>query len=452
MKPPSVEDSLVEPNKPHLGARIAKNLHIVGPAFLLSLIGVVLIFQANEKDQAQVEPTVSPTEEEIKGRSQIDRVAPDLMLAQEIAAQRKAAEDERLRREAQKPPAFEVSENLPPVPGAGASMLPPIPQGRPGGGEVDQAAEKARIRQEQIRQSQIIALAGKPSATGKDPRGPAEVDPAVANTPQGRIAQMRAEAAQLRQASQAQQDQIIMASRASSAAPQSAPMTATRTAAQSSRNPNEAWLERQQAQSGSSQVIGLDAARAGPVIHQGVIIPAVLLTALNSDLPGQISALVSMDVYDSVRGNNLMIPKGSKLIGQYNSDIRIGQERMMAAFTRIIRPDGSSINLAGMPGADQIGQAGLQGDVNNHFWKMFSSSFLIAGVSWLFDKNSDNTVVVNNSTTQTPTEMTGEILKDVSKTILDRNTTIQPTITIEKGQKLNVVVNKDISIPAYSPR
>ena len=124
----------------------------------------------------------------------------------------------------------------------------------------------------------------------------------------------------------------------------------------------------------------------------------------------------------------------------------------MAAFTRIIRPDGSSINLAGMPGADQIGQAGLQGDVNNHFWKMFSSSFLIAGVSWLFDKNSDNTVVVNNSTTQTPTEMTGEILKDVSKTILDRNTTIQPTITIEKGQKLNVVVNKDISIPAYSPR
>ncbi|CAM5523747.1 type IV secretion system protein VirB10 [Thauera mechernichensis] len=159
-----------------------------------------------------------------------------------------------------------------------------------------------------------------------------------------------------------------------------------------------------------------------------------------------------MDVYDSVRSSTLMIPKGSKLIGQYNADIRIGQERMMAAFSRIIRPDGSSINLAGMPGADQIGQAGLHGDVNNHFWKMFSSSFLIAGVSWLFDKNSDNRVIVNNSTTQTPMEMTGEILKDISKTILDRNTSIPPTITVEKGQKLNIIVNKDISIPAYSPR
>lgn len=452
MKTPSVEDSLVEPNRPHLGARIAKNLHIVGPAFLISLIAVVLIFQANEKDQAQAEPTVSPTEDEIKGRSQIDRVAPELMLAQEIEAQRRAAEDERLRREAQQPPAPQVSANLPPVPGAGANMLPPIPQGRPSGGDVDQSAEKARVRQEQIRQSQIIALTGKPSTTGNDPRGPAEVDPAIANTPQGRIAQMRAEAAELRKANQAQQDQIIKAARTSSPAPQSAPMTATRTSTQGSRNPNEAWLERQQVQSGSGQVIGLDAARSGPVIHQGVIIPAVLLTALNSDLPGQISALVSMDVYDSVRGNSLMIPKGSKLIGQYNSDIRIGQERMMAAFTRIIRPDGSSINLAGMPGTDAIGQAGLQGDVNNHFWKMFSSSFLLAGISWVFDKNSDNTVVVNNSTTQSPTEMTGEILKDISKSILDRNTSIPPTITIEKGQKLNVVVNKDISIPAYSPR
>jgi len=449
MNTPSVEDSLIEPNRPHLGARIAKNLHIVGPVFLVSLIGVVLIFQANEHDQSQVAPTVTPTEEEIKGRSQIDRVAPELMLAQEIESQRKAAEDERQRRESD--PQFNdlVSTTLPAIPGASSAVLPQIPQGRPVAPDADQAAEKARVRQEQIRQSQIIALTGKPTATGSNPRGPAEVDERFSNSPQGRIEQMRAEAAQIRQANQAKQDQIIKAVRTSAPAQQNAHMTSPRT---TSSNPDQAWLDQQQAQGSSGHVIGLDPAHPGPVIHQGVIIPAVLLTALNSDLPGQISALVSMDVYDSVRSSTLMIPKGSKLIGQYNADIRIGQERMMAAFSRIIRPDGSSINLAGMPGADQIGQAGLHGDVNNHFWKMFSSSFLIAGVSWLFDKNSDNRVIVNNSTTQTPMEMTGEILKDISKTILDRNTSIPPTITVEKGQKLNIIVNKDISIPAYSPR
>ena len=158
-----------------------------------------------------------------------------------------------------------------------------------------------------------------------------------------------------------------------------------------------------------------------------------------------------MDVYDSVKGKSLLIPKGSRLVGQYNSNVNIGQERVMAAFQRLILPNGTSVNLAGMQAADQMGASGLEGDVNNHFWRMFSSSFMIAAISWAFDKNSPSTVVINNSSAEEARSITGEILQDISRTILDRSRAIAPTITIDKGMKLNVVVNKDIAIPAYIP-
>jgi type IV secretion system protein VirB10 len=192
----------------------------------------------------------------------------------------------------------------------------------------------------------------------------------------------------------------------------------------------------------------LDPSGPTPVIHQGTIIPVSLLGEINSDLPGQFSALVTIDVYDSISGEALLIPKGSKLVGRYNNDIRPGQERVMSAFTRLIRPDGSSIDLGGMASADALGQAGTSDEVDNHFWKMFSSSFLIGGVAWLFEKDQPSSVVTGNNTQSFGREA-GRIFGDVARTILERNRNIPPTLIIRKGHKFTVQVSRDIAIPPY---
>ncbi|MFD2274185.1 TrbI/VirB10 family protein [Undibacterium arcticum] len=107
------------------------------------------------------------------------------------------------------------------------------------------------------------------------------------------------------------------------------------------------------------------------VLMQGSVINAVMLTAMNTDLPGEVQARVTMDIYDSIRGAALLIPKGTKLIGRYNSDIRVGQDRVNLAFQRMILPNGISVDLPGNIGMDAAGRGGVGGDVNNHYTQMF---------------------------------------------------------------------------------
>ncbi|MCV0438997.1 MAG: conjugal transfer protein TrbI [Hydrogenophaga sp.] len=185
------------------------------------------------------------------------------------------------------------------------------------------------------------------------------------------------------------------------------------------------------------------------VLHQGKVIPAVLGRAINSDLPGRLTAYTTLDIYDSLGKGQLLIPKGSVLDGQYDSDVKVGQARILFAFERLILPDGTSFDLPPAPGSDLRGAAGLDGDVNNHFFKMFASSFFIA-------------VLADQTTTPTGTNIgsqgaikgaAGEVLVDVSKTILDRNKVIPPTITVKQGVRINVEVVSDMVFPrAYSRR
>lgn len=189
------------------------------------------------------------------------------------------------------------------------------------------------------------------------------------------------------------------------------------------------------------------------VIMEGTMLDAAFLTAVNTDLPGDVTAIITRDVYDSMEPERyLLIPKGSKLIGSYNSDVNIGQERIMMAFKRLIFPDGSSINLLGMSGSDTMGRSGLVGDVDNHFLKMFGASFLIAGVSKLVTpKQPVNVNVYGQGGGQLITE-TGAILTDISGRILRRNENVPPTITIPAGDRFNVRVNKDMHLPPYKVR
>ena len=185
------------------------------------------------------------------------------------------------------------------------------------------------------------------------------------------------------------------------------------------------------------------------MLHQGKVIPAVLGRAINSDLPGRLTAYTTLDIYDSLGKGQLLIPKGSVLDGQYDSDVKVGQARILFAFERLILPDGTSFDLPPAPGSDLRGAAGLDGDVNNHFFKMFASSFFIA-------------VLADQTTTPTGTNIgsqgaikgaAGEVLVDVSKTILDRNKVIPPTITVKQGVRINVEVVSDMVFPrAYSRR
>lgn len=217
---------------------------------------------------------------------------------------------------------------------------------------------------------------------------------------------------------------------------------------------NLQWLQGQSTQPSSQQALRVESPASQTVVFQGTIVPVVLVTALNSDMPGQIVAMATSDVYDSIQGNALIIPRGSKFYGQYNSEVQIGQERALAAFQRLLRPDGSHVNLQGMPATDSIGQAGVAGDVNNHFFKMFGASFAVAGLAHLFDKNRNQSVVVSGGTNgnSSLSGAAGEILVDISKRVTQRNSNLSATITVPAGERFNVTVTKDIDIPPYRQR
>lgn len=175
-------------------------------------------------------------------------------------------------------------------------------------------------------------------------------------------------------------------------------------------------------------------------IFQGKTIPAVLDTAINSDLPAMIRANISEDVY-SETGRNVLLPKGTRLIGQYNSAIQMGQTRVFVIWTRAITPDQVSIAL-GSPGIDTLGRAGMAGEVDNHFWDIFGASLLLSvlavGASDIQTPNSD-TFYGNPYQFEVV-----ESLSEQSDKILSERLKIKPTIVVDQGERINVMVSKDL--------
>lgn len=178
-------------------------------------------------------------------------------------------------------------------------------------------------------------------------------------------------------------------------------------------------------------------------------IPVLVMEGENSDRPGTAALMVEQDVYDSVTGTCLMIPKGSMINAPYQSDIKVGQESILVAATEMRLPNGKQVPLYGSQGADQNGYAGFSGDVNNHFWKIFSASFITAILLNHFD-GSDT-----SSTTSSPYGVTqvgstaGQVAAQTSQSILSRYQNIPPTITIKPGQRFMVKVNRDIHLEPY---
>ena len=185
-------------------------------------------------------------------------------------------------------------------------------------------------------------------------------------------------------------------------------------------------------------------------IKAGTVIPGVMVSGINSDLPGQIIGRVAEAVYDSATGSQLLIPPGSTLIGSYDSGVTLGQSRALVVWKRIIYPDSSSISLDGMPGANQGGYAGFHDKVNNHYFRIFGHGLLLslfsAGIQ-LSQPQAQNGE--NYSSSQIIAGSLGQQMGQLGMQIAQRNMNIQPTLQIRPGYEFNVMVTKDIILPTW---
>jgi len=180
----------------------------------------------------------------------------------------------------------------------------------------------------------------------------------------------------------------------------------------------------------------------------GTIVPGFLQTGINSDLPGQIEGVLSQNVYDTVTGKYLLLPQGTKVIGMYDSRVTYGQERVLVVWTRICRPDGSCIDLEGMPGTDLSGYAGLTGEVDNHYLKLLGG-VLIGSVLGASGQIATGANYQNPSFGQLAMQGAAQNINQVGQQITRKQLGVQPTIIVHPGDPFTIFTTKDIVIPPY---
>ncbi len=188
-------------------------------------------------------------------------------------------------------------------------------------------------------------------------------------------------------------------------------------------------------------------------IKAGSIIPVSLVTGIDSDLPGEIIGQVREHVYDTVTGRYLLIPQGSRLLARYDSMVSYGQRRALVCWNRLIRPDGSSIDLGCAPGVGLDGYAGFEDRVDNHFDRLiggvFLSSVLSVGTTMSqgeWDGHDDMT------TGQLFAANAGQEINRAGQQITRKNLGIQPTIKVRPGYSVNVLVNRDLTLKPVDAR
>ncbi len=176
-------------------------------------------------------------------------------------------------------------------------------------------------------------------------------------------------------------------------------------------------------------------------LHAGSIVAASLITGLNSDLPGIVTAQVTENAYDSVTGRTLLIPQGSRLIGSYDSIVAFGQSRAFVVWQRIILPDGASIRIDNVPASDTAGYAGLSDRIDRHTWQLLKgvalSTLLGVGTELGWGSSESDLVRAVRESAQQNGARAGDQL-------VARNLDVQPTLKVRPGWPLRIVVHKDI--------
>ncbi len=182
------------------------------------------------------------------------------------------------------------------------------------------------------------------------------------------------------------------------------------------------------------------------VLQAGFVIPATLISGINSSLPGQIMAQVSQHIYDSPVGKWRLIPQGSRLVGTYSSDVEYGQARVLVAWQRIIFPDGKTMDIGAMPGADGLGYAGFHDQVTNHYLRIFGSALIMSAIvagSTYSQRDAGSTFGRQNAGS-IMSQALGQQLGLVTANLIRKNLNISPTLEIRPGYRFNIIVTKDM--------
>jgi type IV secretion system protein VirB10 len=184
-------------------------------------------------------------------------------------------------------------------------------------------------------------------------------------------------------------------------------------------------------------------------LKRGSVIPATLVTGINSDLPGRITAQVSQNVYDSATGHRLLIPQGTKLMGRYDSKVAFGQSRVLVIWTDIIFPNGATLQIGGMAGTDAEGYGGFKDQVDNHYLQTFGSAVLLAIIGTGMDMAipQSSTLATQETASDAARRNFAETFGRVAERTINKNLDVQPTLEIRPGYQFNVLVDQDIVFP-----
>ena len=181
------------------------------------------------------------------------------------------------------------------------------------------------------------------------------------------------------------------------------------------------------------------------VLQAGAVISAALITGIRSDLPGQITAQVTENIYDSPTGRILVIPQGTRIIGQYDNSVQYGQSRVLLVWNRLILPNGRSIVLERQPGADAQGYAGLEDGVDYHWWDLAKA----AGLSTLLSVGSELAIDDQDRLLRAIRNGGQDTINDAGQQIVRRQLNVPPTLTIRPGFPVHVIVTRDLVLEPY---
>lgn len=181
------------------------------------------------------------------------------------------------------------------------------------------------------------------------------------------------------------------------------------------------------------------------VLQAGSIIPAALITGIRSDLPGQITAQVTQHIYDSPSGQILLVPQGTRIIGEYSNNVGFGQRRILLVWNRLIFPNGRSIVLERQPGADTEGYAGLEDGVDHHWWDLAKA----AGLSTLLAVGAELTMDDDDRIVQAIRSGAQDTINDAGQQMIQRQLQVSPTLTIRPGFPMRVIVTRDLVLEPY---
>ncbi|HAU1304116.1 TPA: conjugal transfer protein TrbI [Legionella pneumophila] len=185
-------------------------------------------------------------------------------------------------------------------------------------------------------------------------------------------------------------------------------------------------------------------------LRAGSVIPGVMISGISSELPGQIIGQVSQNVYDTPTGKHLLIAQGTKLIGVYSSEVSFGQNSVLVAWQRLVFPDGKTLDIGSMPGADSAGYSGYRDQVDHHYARIYGSALLmsgiVAGITYSQNINQPNQYGFAQPTAGSVlSQALGQQLGEVTSQLVSKNLNVAPTINIRPGYRFNIIVVKDLT-------